>query len=241
VCLSLKLSSLEAAIDVHLSLLRIRQLAQTDMAADKSLDECVRAALKQVQEDRQANGLPRLQLAFYVVMSCNRKNIGSPCTRSLDTALMFLREKNRLTSLPDRAIQWRAAIDTWMKERVLAERAAEVAERHRLADRGKLFLRELKKAFQTVDRQAKAAFKTKRWPEGIEPISILEKPYVCAVLSCEDGAQVCGPPRCGLPEAQQDLMELRALQQRKGDEALRAEAARRDEEIMTGIFVASLR
>jgi hypothetical protein len=49
-----------------------------------------------------------------------------------------------------------------------------------------------------------------------------------------------GPDRQNFPPALQELQELRALQKRRGSEALRSEMQRRDVEAMTAFFVQSI-
>mmetsp|Transcript_42123 Transcript_42123/g.94702 ORF Transcript_42123/g.94702 Transcript_42123/m.94702 type:complete len:475 (-) Transcript_42123:15-1439(-) len=251
VFLSAKLDTLEAAIDVHLSLLKLRQLAAAATTAWGDLNAAVHDALDRVQQERKTSGTPPLVLAFYVNMSCGGANVGSPSTHRLDTALSFLQEKRRLTPLPNRDNLWREAVAGWMREKAVAERQAEMAERHRVKQRPVRFLQLLKKAVGQQKRavaQARGrtkrsnAFNGKPLPEGVQPVPWREgqRPQLCAVVELDDGASIQGPARPSVAQAQKDFRHLEALRKKGNDEAVRLEASRLDEEVMTALFAASL-
>jgi hypothetical protein len=78
-------------------------------------------------------------------------------------------------------------------------------------------------------------------PEGLQ-LSSFQSPddSLCATLRLSDGTEAVGPYRKNFQQALQELQELRALQQRKGDQALQKEMQRRDVEAMTAFFVESI-
>ena len=78
-------------------------------------------------------------------------------------------------------------------------------------------------------------------PEGLQ-LSSFQSPddSLCATLRLSDGTEAVGPYRKNFQQALQELQELCALQQRKGDQALQKEMQRRDVEAMTAFFVDSI-
>ena len=78
-------------------------------------------------------------------------------------------------------------------------------------------------------------------PEGLQ-LSSFQSPddSLCATLRLSDGTEAVGPYRKNFQQALQEVQELRALQQRKGDQALQKEMQRRDVEAMTAFFVESI-
>ena len=78
-------------------------------------------------------------------------------------------------------------------------------------------------------------------PEGLQLSSFQSADdSLCATLRLSDGTEAVGPYRKNFQQALQELQELRALQQRKGDQALQKEMQRRDVEAMTAFFVDSI-
>jgi len=100
----------------------------------------------------------------------------------------------------------------------------------------------LQARFQKVRRQKLLqAWGVPELPEGLQ-LNSFQSPddSLCATLRLSDGTEAVGPYRKNFQQALQELQELRALQQRKGDQALQKEMQRRDVEAMTAFFVESI-
>ena len=100
----------------------------------------------------------------------------------------------------------------------------------------------LQARFQKVRTQKLLkAWGVRELPEGLQLSSFQSvDDSLCATLRLSDGTEAVGPYRKNFQQALQELQELRALQQRKGDQALQKEMQRRDVEAMTAFFVDSI-
>jgi hypothetical protein len=145
----------------------------------------------------------------------------------------------------------RAGVSAPAKEKagMLPSREEEMAARQkRLAfarvkhGRLKAMILTLQARFQKVRRQKLLqAWGVPELPEGLQ-LNSFQSPddSLCATLRLSDGTEAVGPYRKNFQQALQELQELCALQQRKGDQALQKEMQRRDVEAMTAFFVDSI-
>lgn len=128
------------------------------------------------------------------------------------------------------------------REKEMAARQKRLAFARVKHSRLKAMILALQARFQKVRRQKLLqAWGVPELPEGLQ-LNSFQSPddSLCARLRLSDGTEAVGPYRKNFQQALQELQELRALQQRKGDQALQKEMQRRDVEAMTAFFVESI-
>eukprot|EP00435_Cladocopium_sp_Y103_P051434 s829_g16.t1 len=307
-------SSLDVAIDMHISLVQMRQHIAAGLAEGKDLKEVVHGAIDAAQAERAAAGAVNLRLRFQTHL----RSKFTPIVHDLDTAIQdWLRERDlkqllggveraRLKALrkqkqaEKRAARAALAVARTAQKlerqdnlrRMAAEkreakliakqkreekrearlmasqekREARLIARQRRRETRREMLQQKRLAFARVKHSRLCAIVQllqtgfekirrqkllKAWgvpelPEGLQLSSFQsDDDSLCVTLRLSDGTEaVCpncekyavGPYRQNFQQAVRELQELRALQKRRGDEALQLEMQRRDVEAMTAFF-----
>eukprot|EP00435_Cladocopium_sp_Y103_P017956 s1602_g4.t1 len=281
--------NLDVAIDMHISLVQIRQHVAAGLAVGKDFRKVVQDAIQTEQKERAAAGAVKLCLRFcshvWVKKACTQRTTAT--TYDLDTAL-----QDWMTFTGQKVPSQQVGINTQCREEIARKHA--VGEQQRVSRLEWLRQKAKKEEAQSTARQrgrerreARLLSKQKRqvrlqqknlplarikyrrlkamvltlqarfqkirtqkllgtWgvlvlPEGLQVSSFQSADdSLCATLRLSDGTEVVGPYRKNFQQALQELQELRALQQRRGNQALQKEMQRRDVEAMTAFFVESI-
>lgn len=222
---------------------------QADVAVGRDFVVAVREAIKKINDERQAEGLDSLCLSFFVVMSVKEKNMGSPTTRCLDTALDFWTQLQYIKKQHNRVELWEVARKD-MKLKVATESRGRRNKRQKRTMRRSSKLKLLEKAVTKIIRRKERTLKAsvkRRWgvptlPDGIE-VCDMDDPHgglLCTVFQLRKGGFVRGPPRRDLQHVISELGELSRLQQAHGDHCLCEEIQQRDVEAATSLFLQQL-
>ena len=239
--------NLDTAIDMHISLVQMRQCVHAGLVEGKDFRQVLRGAIDTIQKERTAAGAEELRLRFqsYVRSGPDKRLRFTPTNHDLDKAIQDWTEVTGLTE-PSRA-----GVSAPAKEKagMLPSRKEEMAARQKRLPsarvqhgRLKATVWTLQARFQKVRRQKLlGTWGVPELPEGLQ-LNSFQSPddSLCATLRLSDGTEAVGPYRKNFQQALQELQELRALQQRKGDQALQKEMQRRDVEAMTAFFVDSI-
>eukprot|EP00435_Cladocopium_sp_Y103_P025080 s1602_g6.t1 len=297
--------NLDTAIDMHISLVQMRQYVDAGLVEGKDFRQVLRDAIDTIQKERTTAGAEELRLRFRsYVRSGPRTQRYTATSHDLDKAIQDWMEVTGLTE-PSREVGSASAkaLREEEKARMLASREEaraarlelarqkaeqreanliarqrrqeqrearllsrqkrqeqrqarllsrqkqhEVLQNKRLAlarvkhGRLRAMVLALQARFQKVWRQKLLkAWGVPELPEGLQLSSFQSADdSLCATLRLSDGTEVVGPYRKNFQQALQELQELRALQQRRGDQALQKEMQRRDVEAMTAFFVESI-
>ena len=237
--------NLDTAIDMHISLVQMRQCVHAGLVEGKDFRQVLREAIDTIQKERTAAGAEELRLRFRSYVRSGPRWY-TPRNHDLDKAIQDTTEVTGLTE-PSRA-----GVGAPAKEKagMLPSREEEMAARQKRClafarvkhGRLKAMILTLQARFQKVRRQKLLqAWGVPELPEGLQ-LNSFQSPddSLCATLRLSDGTEAVGPYRKNFQQALQELQELRALQQRKGDQALQKEMQRRDVEAMTAFFVESI-
>ncbi|CAE7445914.1 unnamed protein product [Symbiodinium sp. CCMP2592] len=253
--------TLQEALDFHMAFTQIRQCVYEQTEAGCSFPEALTSAVQRVDEERIQSGLLALPLYYYSVLSTRTKNLVTPSSRVLATALRFWTIANGL-----RAQDPAARLRGWneAKPTMVAEAVAEREERKvRTGRRRRLWMALVQALRPKKEPKPKkhnpfqtAAMLKKRWgvhrlPPGIaEVCPFLETGAgqdeasatrcLRAVLSGRNGEEISGQPRMSLVAAQKDWQRLRKLQEKAGDDAVRNAVASAEMQAMTDLMMNQL-
>ena len=283
--------NLDIAIDMHISMVQMRQHVAAGLAEGKDFRKVVQDAIQTEQQERSAAGAAKLYLRFWSVAAVKKVLRTTARSHDLDIAI---EDWIRVTGLKEPSRQvGKASIKTQCKEERAEKQAVgeqqrvsrlewlrqkakrqetQPAAKQRGRERRKARLLAKQKKKDVVLQQKRLPFarvkhgrlkamilalqarfqkvRTQKllgtWgvpelPEGLQLSSFQSADdSLCATLRLSDGTEAVGPYRKNFQQALQELQELRALQQRKGDQALQKEMQRRDVEAMTAFFVDSI-
>ncbi|CAE8682577.1 unnamed protein product [Polarella glacialis] len=212
------LPSLDSAIDMHISLVRCRQLVHTYLDQGMDLSQAFSRSVNTVKEERKDSGATPMQLNFRVRFPKGRMVYFK--TSSFDEFIVALSTRSQhkrcraAEDLNQRDLRARLKKRRWLKELILSLQLS-LQQKALLSRWG---VREL--------------------PAGIELATLVSQDdSLCAVLQLLDGTSRSGPFRKTRAQAQKDLVELRELQRTLGDQAACDEVARRDLDAMTAFFM----
>ena len=251
---------LDKIIDMHISMVRMRQRFYEHLESGRGLAEALRDAVTEMQSSRATSQSPAIRIRF----RCRRV---SSSNRNLDLEELVLIWESKAKNLEmhrqekeqeqqrreerRQQKQLRAAERNCLRaarRRAREERAEASLQRQAAARAQKLVLlrQEVKNTLQRLctlrERFLQKAWGVKALPDGL----VLGKApgfqgaLVCAQLRLQNGSLCTGPLRKDLSQAKNDLRELSILQRKKGDEALRAELQHRELEAMTTIFMSGM-
>ena len=204
--------TLDAAIDIHISMARMRERVRSDLKDGKSFREALCEAFCALREEREAANSPvRLTLRCRWGSHFSKTYKDSDLDQFVDHWEEFS-QRPRLEEEKAQRIQDKfEAKVAWLRHHVYL--ILEKKQQQRLKKWG-----------------------VKTLPQDIQVCTFLAPDDVlCAFFHLSDGTQHAGPYRRSLAEAERDLRQLRRVQ-RHGDSALLEELHRRDAEAMTAFF-----
>ena len=232
--------SLDAAIDIHISMARMREHFRSDLKAGKSFREALHEAFCALTEEREAANSP-VRLVFrsrwgsrYVSKSYKDSDLDQFIDHWEEIAKRQPSPRRRLPAHPKLGAQQRRKMKQEDKAKRIREKfKAKVAWlRHRV--------HVILKRLELKQQRRLKKWGVKTLPQDIHVCTFLAPDdSLCAFFHLSDGTQHPGPYRKSLAEAERDLRELRRVQ-RCGDSALLEELHRRDTDAMTGFFMESL-
>ncbi|CAE8642355.1 unnamed protein product [Polarella glacialis] len=210
------LPSLDSAIDMHISLVRCRQLVNMYLDQGMDLSQAFSRSVNTVKEERRVSGATPMQLTFDVRPAKGRR--------------VYFKASNF-----DAFIVTLSTVRSSSRKRC---RTAEDQSQKHLEDRLKR-RRWLKELILSLQQKALLSrWGVKELPAGIELATFVSQDdCVCAMFQLFNGTSRSGPFRKTLAQAQKDLVELRELQRTLGDQAACDEVARRDIDAMTAFFM----
>ncbi|CAE8587760.1 unnamed protein product [Polarella glacialis] len=208
------LPSLDSAIDIHISLVRCRQLVRTYLDQGMDLPQAFSRSVNLVKEERKVSRATPMQLNFRVRFPKGRRmyfKAGSFDAFIVTLSTLLQRKRCRTAEdLNQRDLKARLKMRCWLKEVILS----------------------------LQQKACLSRWGVKELPAGIELATLVSQDdSVCAVLQLIDGTSRSGPFRKMRAQAQKDLVELRDLQRTQGDQAACDEVARRDLDAMTAFFM----
>ncbi|CAE7231865.1 DNAJ1 [Symbiodinium sp. CCMP2592] len=216
---------LDKIIDMHISLVRMRQRFYEHRASGRSFREALSDAVAEMHLSRTNSQSPAIRIRFR-------------CRRSTSSyKRVDLEELIPIWEATDKVRQERRE----RRQQQEQQRQAKKREREAASRAQKLeFLRqELRNMLQHLLQKA---WGVKALPDGVVPSQApgFKGAFLCAQLCLQDGSLCTGPPRKDLSLAKSDLREFSILQRRRGDEALREELHRRELEAMTMLFMSGM-
>eukprot|EP00927_Polykrikos_kofoidii_P010330 TRINITY_DN14367_c0_g2_i1.p1 TRINITY_DN14367_c0_g2~~TRINITY_DN14367_c0_g2_i1.p1 ORF type:complete len:694 (+),score=125.82 TRINITY_DN14367_c0_g2_i1:157-2082(+) len=244
---------LNAAIDIHIYLVRLRQSMIEKMQKGIEFAEALRGvdALVTAERPHFENHVLRISYRVsYCSRKCGKMVKLSAQSQNVESAIQLWKENHQaLHEVREKRRAEQIAIKTAIFEknqRRQLERKQKVAQeekRKRICHQfAKPLLLCVRRVLGSRTRQREKAL-VARWgvrslPEGVEPASLHQTDdCVRVVLQLSDGSVRRGPLRQSLKDAEIDAEDLARLQSRRGDAAACAELERRDVEAMTGYFL----
>eukprot|EP00929_Paragymnodinium_shiwhaense_P121505 TRINITY_DN9376_c0_g1_i4.p1 TRINITY_DN9376_c0_g1~~TRINITY_DN9376_c0_g1_i4.p1 ORF type:complete len:490 (-),score=43.80 TRINITY_DN9376_c0_g1_i4:50-1519(-) len=210
-------NDLQEAIDMHIALVRTRQLIRAARHANFDFPDCAMAAFKQVEQERQQSGSPEWKPRFFVRLRCAFYASGalySPKVADLSLALTHWRDLRRLKERQNDQPDFEQAVQE-LKAR-MKEEAAKLKRAGKAGNKGSgdfihyaRTARRLQPAIRASWTARKAAcrrsFGLRHLPAGIV-LNYLQQPYdsVRSVLEVEQRV-LYGPCRMNVEVAVADL------------------------------------
>eukprot|EP00439_Symbiodinium_sp_Y106_P045588 s1500_g5.t2 len=218
---------LDEIIDMHISLVRMRQRFYEHLASGRSFREAVSDAVTEMHSNRAKAQSAAIRLRFRCRDSIN----GGTRRVDLEELCPMWEAEHRLRQ--DRRESRRQQQQRQQMRKQTRPQAATRAQKLE-------FLRQ--EVQNMLQHLLQKAWAVKALPEGVVPFKApgFQGAHVCAQLRLQNGSKCTGPPRKDLSLAQIDFRELSILQRRRGDEALRVELHRRELEAMTTLFMSGL-
>jgi len=248
-------AKLDDAIDFHVSLVRIRQSMRNAGVLDDrrrkihaveredflrvDFATTLRAAVHEVNREREASGCPPLSIAYSVVLANGKKHKSSPVTKQLNSAIDMWSALQRIRLQKNPEELWSAAL-VEMRKRAQEERAQLRAQKPFGTQMYQKLEQKVRKALAASRKKLHERWGVKVLPEGIKEVVFCEAMHLSACLRLKAGTWAEGPPRRALSAAAADLENLQAVQRARGDAAAVAEAARLDAEVLTAYFAEGL-
>eukprot|EP00927_Polykrikos_kofoidii_P010332 TRINITY_DN14367_c0_g4_i1.p1 TRINITY_DN14367_c0_g4~~TRINITY_DN14367_c0_g4_i1.p1 ORF type:complete len:538 (+),score=61.99 TRINITY_DN14367_c0_g4_i1:44-1657(+) len=224
VCLRSSLCrDLTTAIDVHISLVRYRQIIITRMQEGIDFPQALREVDALVTAERNLSQKQDSRISYRVrslPAVDGRGSIPGKQTRNVEEAI--------------------ATWNVGHKERISRFTRNAIEHRHRRS-RQKL-LSCVRRVLGSRRRRREQAL-LEKWgvrtlPDRVDHASLHQTDdCVCAILRLSDGSLRRGPARRSLKDAETDAVDLSGLQSRRGDAAACAELERRDVAAMTAYFL----
>eukprot|EP00927_Polykrikos_kofoidii_P072818 TRINITY_DN6890_c0_g1_i4.p1 TRINITY_DN6890_c0_g1~~TRINITY_DN6890_c0_g1_i4.p1 ORF type:complete len:384 (-),score=70.04 TRINITY_DN6890_c0_g1_i4:169-1320(-) len=232
-------SDLATAIDIHIFLVRLRQIVITRVQEGIDFPDALREVDGLVMAERQCKPFD-WRLSYSIR---RRVRVGdtwrneSKQTRNIDEAIA-LWEKMYGSHFQARTVKRRhvfAKRQEWKRQRQERVEA-------RLLRRKRFVLAHTQRILRSRRRRQErillGRWGVRKFPMGVEAASLHQaNDSVCCVLRLSDGSMRQGPPRLSLKEAETDAIELSALRSRRGDVAACIELERRDVAAMTAHFL----
>mmetsp|Transcript_84252 Transcript_84252/g.272360 ORF Transcript_84252/g.272360 Transcript_84252/m.272360 type:complete len:604 (+) Transcript_84252:3-1814(+) len=258
------LKTLDDAIDIHISLVQLKQLLMASLGEGIDFRSALTEAVHTMQSQRQGSGSSPANLYFRVKCvwlegkkqwqtKYMEKAISLWVTHALPRSRARLEkrrrkeedklrrkaeaEQRRAHRCEQRAIDGRQRAEKKEQDKCSMQRA-----RQRLQAR-KRMRAFISSALQQKDPSWKTwhAWKMVAFPEGLRLATLrFKNDCVCSVLTLQDGSERHGPLRKSIREAETDLSDLRALQRSNGDAAACTELQTRDVQAMTAFFASRL-
>lgn len=221
--------TLDAAVDIHISMVRLRQCFRSHLKAGKSFGESLHEAVNAFAAEREVLNAEAVRLVFRC--RWGRRNVSRTYhTHELDAFISAWEETAKRQPLPRAPAKAPKPLRRGPKERAPQggvrrggrERAQSLQAKFQARV---IWLRsKVRGILQRLElRQAKLL---KKWGVKVLPKDIQENTFqapddsLCANFHMSDGTQRPGPYRRSLAEALRDLTELRRLQRRQGDAAM---------------------
>ncbi|CAJ1372530.1 unnamed protein product [Effrenium voratum] len=230
---------LDAAIDMHISLVRLRQGVCDQLIAGIDHYQALRHGLDTMDAERRAAGLVKMRLRFNTYYRGKK----TPRTQDLDEVVrqwanaeqQFAQAQLARKEKKRKLEQIRAELTQQKqteREHQKKEKDRQVRQQH---------IEQLRRWVEEMFQQhLRSRFQVSELPEGLRLASFQgDADCVCAQLHLH-GAKQLGPYRRSVKEASRDLLQLSALQQR-GDEVALRELRRRDTEAMTAFFMETMK
>eukprot|EP00928_Gymnodinium_smaydae_P068065 TRINITY_DN51111_c0_g1_i1.p1 TRINITY_DN51111_c0_g1~~TRINITY_DN51111_c0_g1_i1.p1 ORF type:complete len:526 (-),score=70.68 TRINITY_DN51111_c0_g1_i1:88-1665(-) len=256
---------LEVVIDMHISLVRLRQLVRESMGVGMSFRQALEQAMSAVDEERIRAEVQPLKLRFRCKSPSSAKhkivyNLDDVAKAQSAIVLNEDRDRRRKEAeeIRERKRQEKQA-RALMRQRRQQEREARRKAKATAAETKKNKLEEKKEGslqakrkwllaqvFAQLERlrEVKKKILIKKWgmlPDGVQPSSFQsENDSVRAQLALSDGRLQQGPFRHDVEEAYKDLVAAQEIQRVYGDAAACLELESRDAEAMTEFFVNQL-
>ena len=203
---------LDVAIDMHVSLVRFRQLVGAAIDEGVHCTEAVQQAIGIVSKERAETNSGAMKCSYMLRV----RRVGN---KTFSTTRDILEISDPWSAVVKNIKQRREK-----REQRKARLPTPVGRLQQLAG-------------QILSSRYRQRWGVSELPPGLEMVSFREKDdRVCARLTLQDGTAVSGPIRCCIPDAQQDLHAAQSLQQRKGDQAACEELQRRDLEVMVKLL-----
>ncbi|CAE7943912.1 DNAJ1, partial [Symbiodinium sp. KB8] len=216
---------LDKIIDMHISLVRMRQRFCEHRASGRSFREALSDAVTEMHSSRAQSQSPPIRIRF----RCRRSTSSN---KRVDLEELF-----PIWEASDKVRQDRR------ERRQHQEQQRQAKKRQREAATRAQKLEFLRQEVQNkLQHLLQKAWGVKALPDGVVPGQApgFKGAFLCAQLRLQNGSLCTGPPRKDLSLAKSDFRELSILQRRKGDEALRAELHRRELEVMTSFFMSGM-
>ncbi|CAE8645771.1 unnamed protein product [Polarella glacialis] len=225
--------SLDVAIDMHISLVHVRQRVRTHLEEGMELQDAMRHGIQAVEEERRASNSTRIRFAFkskHISQGCAKKS-----SQSLDEFFLMLLPKEKRPSTQER----QRKNEEKLRVAHLAAAQLRAKKRHWLRERVLVVLRLAEQAREKVREKAlRSRWGVKELPLGVELATLRsQEDCVCAVIRLRDDSPLSGPFRQTLAEAKIDLADLQQIHRLMGDEAVCREVAQRDMDAMAALFM----
>jgi len=241
------LRTLDDAIDIHISLVQLKQLVLGSLGDGIGFRSALTQAMHTMQSQRRASGFSRAGVYFNLrCLWMDGKNTWQ--TKDMEKAIALWevhaspRSKLKRDTGRERLEKRRKAQEDKSRRKVEAEqrRARTQRVRPRLQLRA-LISSALQKKDPLWQKWLRQTWKVSELPDGVRFATLrFENDCVCSVLTLQDGSERHGPLRKSIREAEKDLADLRALQRSTGDTATCAELEARDVQAMTAFFASRL-